>query len=282
MDINRVPILNYHKIDSRHDIGITTRHPSQFKSDMQQLRDNGYTPVTFKNLAHDEDIPPKPIVITFDDGYQSVYENALPILDAFGFKAVIFVPTFFIGRSNDWDVQFRNTKFEHLNAVQLRYMSHNGFEIGSHAHTHRSLTYLPYIELSIELTRSKQDIEDITGEKVTVICYPFGRFNRTVIQNAQEAGYQLGLGSMYLFKSIPSHEAYMALRRFNVYRFDESHTLMKKVNNPYGSIYSVRNWLIQKGGLATVFYQRYFKKDFIYDLKHGEYSRITKKESITS
>ena len=104
------PVINYHKIEPETDIGITTRHPSDFIEDMKLLLRNGYTPVTFKDLKHKKELPNLPVIITFDDAYLSFYKYALNFLTENRLKVVLFVPAGFIGKTNDWDVQFFQKK----------------------------------------------------------------------------------------------------------------------------------------------------------------------------
>ena len=76
-----IPILTYHKVTTKKEFGINNISPDRFETQIRTIIESGYTPITFKMLLkNDEKIPEKPIIITFDDGYQCVYNNIFPIL----------------------------------------------------------------------------------------------------------------------------------------------------------------------------------------------------------
>ncbi len=255
MDFSRIPVLNYHKIEIKSDIGITARHPDDFLTDMQYLAEHGFTSVTFQSVSKSETLPDKPVMITFDDGYASVYEHAFPILSHFRFRAVIFMPALYIGKTNDWDIQLGSKKFLHLSGEQIAALSAAEHEIAAHGLNHVPFTSLNSESLNKELKQSRILLEKITGIPVTALCYPFGRFNARVIQAVKQAGYQYAMASLYL-GAAPPEEQNMALRRFNVYRFDTQRIIHKKLKAAYQSPIAIRDWLLQLGGRATPLYQR--------------------------
>ncbi len=254
MHIHQIPIINYHKIDPLQDIGVTSRRPDMFRSDMQIILNLNYTPITFKDLHQNINIPEKPVIITFDDGYESVYTYAFPVMKEFGFKGVIFMPTDYIGKYNDWDVQFGNKKFKHLTKDQLIQLHDYGFEIGSHAISHQLLTMMPDAKLIVELRDSKQYLQDILDEKIISISYPFGRFTKRTLRISNQTGYEFGTGSIY-YRSVPASFSHLALKRFNIYQFDSQKVFIQKLGGHKMSLLSLRDWLIQKGGIATIGYQ---------------------------
>ncbi len=251
-----IPIINYHKVTPELDIGITSRHPSQFERDMVALRDEGYQTVTFYDLQASR-FPEKPIIITFDDGYYSVLKYALPRMQKVGFKGVVYMPVDFIGQTNHWDVQFFGKVFRHLSADDLRFLRQQGFEIGSHGCSHRSLPDLPEKRAIDEIRRSKQRLEEILQEKIISISYPFGRINPRLLRQVEQAGYLFGLASLYFTSS--AEISHLFLPRFNVYRMDSSRAVLKKAQANFKSALGYRDWLIQKGSLATVLWQKLFK-----------------------
>ncbi|HID38751.1 MAG TPA: polysaccharide deacetylase family protein [Calditrichaeota bacterium] len=256
MNTLNIPIINYHKIEAEWDIGITTRTPDRFAADMFLLKEMGFQTVTFNDLAHGHSPAhiSKPLIITFDDGYESVYTRALPVMRGFGFRGVVYVPTAFIGKENSWDVQFGGKAYRHLDTGQLKDIQAAGFEIGSHGIRHVAFTALSDDTLQKELLESKKYLEDLLGKPVVSICYPFGQFNEAVQSGVKKAGYHYALASLYFFGSDKS--ATFGLKRMNVYRFDSDTVLKKKtlIKPPGGLL--LRDWLIQRGALATVLYQR--------------------------
>ncbi len=254
MEIYRIPIINYHKVEPQRDVGLTSRRPVDFCNDMRLLANLGYTSLTFRDISILQTWPAKPIIITFDDGYESVYHHALPVMKAYGFKGVVFIPAGYIGRDNDWDVQFGNKRFKHLSLSQLKVLVDDGFEIGSHGISHRPFTALDEERLYQELSESKYILHEITETPVITICYPFGRFNNRIIRAVNACGYRFGLASLH-YRKIKSQQALYKLRRFNIYRHDRQASIEKKIGAAYNSPLAWRDWLIQKGGYATSVYQ---------------------------
>lgn len=259
MPVSRIPIINYHKICPTLDIGITTRHPDQFHQDLKSLKDLNFHPVTFTEIYRKSNIPENPIIITFDDAYELLLNYAIPAMEEFGFKGVIYVPTNYIGKFNDWDVQFGKLKFKHLNNNQLVEIHKLGYEIGSHAKSHRLLTQMNTKDLKSELFESKSTLEDIIQNSIYSISYPFGKFNQKTIQTSKDAGYKYGVAAID-FNSIRKDDNNFALKRFNIYRFDTNRQLRSKLGLLPNNLISFRDWLIQKGGLATVVFQTFKSK----------------------
>ncbi len=261
MQLKNLVILNYHKVSATSDIGLTARPPEQFKSDLQLFKELGFTTVTFQQLLQPTfQLPKNALMITFDDGYKCVLEQALPLMQTFGFKGVVYMPAAYIGKTNDWDVQFAGKKFEHLSAQDLVTLSQAGFEIGSHGLTHRSLNGLSVEQQQRELRESKQILEQIVQRPVVSLSYPFGRFNLQLVQLSQSIGYHFAVGAVYFNKNgLPQELHNLALRRFNIYRSDSPWAVRKKLTGNFHSFYGYRDWLIQKGSWATIAWQKIFK-----------------------
>jgi len=252
-----IPVINYHKIETEVDIGLTSRHPDRFEQDLQLLAKEGYQTLTFHDLAAGISVPDKSLIITFDDAYESTYTYALPRMSKYGFRGVVYVPAAYIGKTNDWDVQFAGKIYRHLTHEQPREMSEKGFELGSHGLTHRLLRTIDAAELGAELIQSKEILENISDAPIVSISYPFGRYNRRILQLTAEAGYLYGVGAIRFHN--PEYTAQnLCMRRFNIYRYDSDRTFLKKTSGSYHSLIGLRDWLIQKGGLATAVYQGWF------------------------
>lgn len=259
MQINHIPIINYHKISPSYDIGITTRHPNRFESDLKILKILQFNTITFKDLINSKAEFSNPIIITFDDAYETIKRYALPLMFSYGFKGIIYPVTNFIGKYNDWDVQIGKLKFKHLNWQALKEIQNMGFEIGSHTQSHELLTRMNYRQQLKELIDSKDVLENALGMEVFSISYPFGRFNQQTIRCAVEAGYKFGVASLY-FRHIEEKKGNYALKRFNIYRFDTSGQFKQKVYNKSNNKMLYRDWFIQKGGLGTVLLQTVKKR----------------------
>jgi len=210
--------LQYHKITNRFEMGGTWTPVSFFKRHVEFVRAKG-----MKSLTRDELKGKKwrdgSVLFTFDDGYRCVYENAYSILEKKGFKAAVFVVTNFIGKKNNWDINF-GLKFPHMTIKQLRELHEMGWIIGSHSHNHLDLTRLPDQQLRNELRISKEILEDIVGDEVFAIAYPYGRYNLRVLEVAGELGYAIGFGTTK--GKVYSGYEYLSLKRRGVYAIDFS------------------------------------------------------------
>lgn len=194
-----VPILVFHKIgpvppDSRYPRNYV--RAEQFDALLGSLRRAGYHGVGFdRYLAYrrgEGSLPSKPIILTFDDGYRSNKEIAVPIMRKHGFSATIFVVTGRLGASNLWDAE----EFQEplLTADEIRAMRAEGFSFGSHTHTHARLTAIaPELALE-ELRSSREALEALLGEQVRIICYPWAQHDARVRALARQAGYECGVG----------------------------------------------------------------------------------------
>jgi peptidoglycan/xylan/chitin deacetylase (PgdA/CDA1 family) len=183
-----VPTLVYHRIADEFDWSITRQKIGQFERGIQFLHDRGYQSADLVGNNSTGETQKK-VFITFDDGYQNVYFNALPILRKFGFTACIFVVTGYVGRKGDWDYAWGRHKKMHLSWQQMEEMVRAGFSFGSHTVNHPDLTKIPRQFVRYELRKSKDTLEQKLGQKVNFVSYPFGRYDRHVEEEAQQAGY---------------------------------------------------------------------------------------------
>lgn len=217
-----VPMLLYHQVgamppDVRHEEIYVTR--SQFVDHLtmlQRLR-RSVIPLS-RYLAYrrgDATLPACPVVITFDDGYRSTLDVAAPILEHFRMPATVFLVSRRLGGTNAWDPAEPQVPL--LAVSELRAMQASGtFEFGSHTATHARLPLLSPAVLAGELSESRESLEQILGQPVSAIAYPWGATNDTVMTAAAEAGYQAGLivRRRANFDATPA----FALRRIAVYR----------------------------------------------------------------
>jgi peptidoglycan/xylan/chitin deacetylase (PgdA/CDA1 family) len=173
-----LPILMYHEIgDGPNSLYVSV---DNFRAQMHFLRDSGFQAITMAQaqqwLARGQ-VPAKTVVLTFDDGYVSVYNNAWPILQECGFPATVYVCSSFSGLYNylTWD--------------QIQILHAGGVEIGSHTQTHPALTSVSSAQLSQEIVGSKQMLEQHLGAPVYSFCYPCGAFNQYTPPVVKAAGY---------------------------------------------------------------------------------------------
>lgn len=245
------PIIAYHKVSEKKEAGLTTVSPSVFEKQISWLANAGYRSISFNDLYTAEPLPEKPVIITFDDGYDCIHRYAVPVLSVYGFTAVVYIITGFIGKYSTWEAVKWQQKYKHLTAGQIRELHALGFEIGSHGQTHRFLPALPGEEIRKEATESRKFLEDLTGGRIFSFCYPYGRYTSRVKKVIAECGYTYGIQNLRLFKK--TQDDRLALMRHSIYLSDSFNLFKKKVRRPLRfSPRLLQESLIQKGALAGI------------------------------
>jgi len=176
----QIPILMYHYVrtvdDPTDTAGITLSvTPERFAQQLDLIADRGYTTTTLEAISQGK-IPDKPIILTFDDGYEDFYTNAYPALKARGMTAILYV------------IVDKNSS-QYMSQNQILEISQNNIEIGSHTLSHPNLIVMSIEEATNEITQSKTKIEEIIGKKVTSFCYPSGRYNDQISEIVKNSGY---------------------------------------------------------------------------------------------
>ncbi len=190
-----IPVLTYHYIANNPNPKDRQRDalsisPDKFEAQMDYLSKNGFTPITLDNLYGIfnklSSAPAKPVVLTFDDGYDNFYTIAFPILKRFNFHAVAFIPTGLIGGSY------------YMSWNQIKEIAQSGLvHFEGHSVSHANLTSLKYDALLKQLADSKNMLESQTGYHVNFVAYPYGSTNGFVQAAARKAGYAGGVGTWY-------------------------------------------------------------------------------------
>lgn len=184
----KILVLNYHKVDNMN-ISLSVL-PKDFDAQMAYLKENGYHAISpqelYAGLTEDAELPDKPVLITFDDGYVDNYIYAYPILKKYGFKGTIFAITSFMG-----------TQPNYITWEQAREMEADGMSIESHTVTHRSLTELSDAQLQDELVNSKKILEEKLDKKIDFVAYPTGTYNLHIAGLVRDAGYKAAFTIKY-------------------------------------------------------------------------------------
>jgi peptidoglycan/xylan/chitin deacetylase (PgdA/CDA1 family) len=190
------PILCYHKIERRRELGVTRLSPRRFARQVERLARAGWRTLTLAELAacaRGERVPgPRELALTFDDAYRGLRDHAFPVLAAHGFAATCFVVTDYAGRLNRWDVAYGGRRFAHLAWRDVRRWHGRGIDFVSHTATHRRLTWLDAASVALELGRSRHALASELGAPPRAIAYPFGAARARERRLAGEAGYDLG------------------------------------------------------------------------------------------
>jgi peptidoglycan/xylan/chitin deacetylase (PgdA/CDA1 family) len=190
------PILVYHKIDCRNEIGLTRLSPRQFARHIESLAAAGWQTLTLNELAASlagtRPAGPRELAITFDDAYRGLRDYAFPALAGVGFTAACAVITDYAGRLNRWDVAIGGRRFAHLAWRDIARWHGRGIEFISHTATHPRLSWLDAGHAASELTRSRMTLEMVLGAPVLAVAYPYGAAGPRERELARAAGYRIG------------------------------------------------------------------------------------------
>ena len=182
-------ILMYHAVARvPADPNLLSVPPDRFAAQMSWLAERGLRGVSAGALVEAmRDGRPRGMVgITFDDGYASVLDNALPVLRRHGFGATVFVISGRLGGRNDWD---EGTNWPLLSAAGVRELASAGLEIGSHSASHMRLAGLEPGELARQVSQSRADLAELVGSEVAGFAYPYGVMDGAARQAVDDAGY---------------------------------------------------------------------------------------------
>ncbi|MCX5089231.1 polysaccharide deacetylase family protein [Streptomyces sp. NBC_00365] len=195
MNDTPVPILMYHSIaaapnDATRELSVG---PEAFAEQMALLGDQGFTPVDTAALAarwrSGRPLPRRPVLITFDDGYDGVHRHGLPVLAKHGFASTLFVSTGWIKGAYDTGGGLDAM----LSWDQVRELAAGQVEIGGHSHTHPQLDQLTDDALRFEVLRCKEIIADELGTRPASFAYPYGYSSRRVRHVVRETGFAQSL-----------------------------------------------------------------------------------------
>ena len=237
-------VLCYHAVSERWPAPLSVT-PRAFEFQVKLLAERGYEGATFTDAALRDD-GGKVAAITFDDGFASVYEHALPILDRYGFPATVFVPTRFMGQDaplawpgiDEWVGGPHESELAGMSRDQLRSLVANGWEIGSHTLTHPHLTELGDAELREQLAVSKRECAELTGADCTSIAFPYGDSDDRVIAEAEAAGYDAAA----MLDATLQRDSAFTCPRVGVYYVDSNLAYRLKVSPTVRRLRRSRAW----------------------------------------
>lgn len=209
-------VLTYHHISKDPFSGITIK-PEKFESDIKMLKNSGFNVISLNHLILAMEgktkLPNNAVVITFDDGIESFYKYAYPILKKYNVPATNFIIT-----SRTENYKPSNKDFNSLSKDEIQEMYKSGL-VEIHSHTHDSHSYVykdanlkqagklatrmynpvtkqtesqnDYINrITNDLYKSKQVINSYIGTNSEILCFPFGQYNKDVIKVAKNIGFK--------------------------------------------------------------------------------------------
>jgi peptidoglycan/xylan/chitin deacetylase (PgdA/CDA1 family) len=222
--VRSLRVLMYHKVNDLPGNPVTVP-VGLFEEQMSALGELGYTVVGLDAvLAHYRDGAPLPdgaTLITFDDGYEDVLRNALPVLEGKGYPAVLFVPLGYVGEATPLPHEKRFAAQGLVNRTLdwngLRELDAAGVRIECHGISHRALAELPVDEAAREIALGKLRLEAQLGREVKAFAYVKGsaaHFGPVHVSLVRQAGYELGFSSVSGANGPQSDR--FRLRRYNV------------------------------------------------------------------
>lgn len=192
-----IKVLMYHRIVEEKaisDAHWSCVYVEDFRKQLELLDRWGFTAITFEDyrlfLSGELNLPRKPVVLTFDDGYLDTYTTAFPLLQEYGVKAVVYV----IGnpeiKTNSWDLHVmpESPLMERHHIVE---MHEAGIEIGSHTLSHANLNRVTEEQAWEEISRSRILLEILLNAPVSTFAYPYGILNPKAKTMIVDAGYSL-------------------------------------------------------------------------------------------
>ncbi|MDC8000060.1 polysaccharide deacetylase family protein [Aequorivita todarodis] len=177
--MTKLPILMYHHVtvEAGKDLTISVE---KLEKQFKHLAENGYKTYHLKELLQMKQLPKgKNIVITFDDGYVSQKELALPLLKKYKLKATFFVPLDFLGKTDSWNT----SSLKIMTLEQLKSLDPKIVELGFHSYYHKKYTELSNAEIEADTRRCVEFVSENNLNFSPVLAYPYGKFPKEKTRN---------------------------------------------------------------------------------------------------
>ena len=223
--VNGIPVLLYHHVNDQETVmSELTISSAEFARQLHLLHIHGFRTITPAQLGlfmrgEKVELPDKPILITFDDGYADSYYQALPLLKQIDYRATVFM----VGINFD--------RVNRLSSPQVREMTANNIEIGAHSMTHADLTTLDETALRFEVAGSKQKAEKVIQSNVNFFAYPGGFYNLPSLEAVEVVGFQ-GAFSILPGLNRPERDNIFLMRRIPIFRYTNFDRLLRRLNDP--------------------------------------------------
>lgn len=236
-----MPVIMYHRFieqDSEKGVHGTWMPITMFEKHLRLMKWLGYETLTFRDLAdkgfiHRLQYGKKFLMITADDGYQDNLTRMLPLLEKYGYKAVVYVVT---GEGyNRWDVEHPtnpDTKVSLMSGEQVKALAASGHvEIGGHTLTHPRLSKLTPEQQTHEIQENKRQLEALLGHPLLSFAYPYGDMNESAKERAIAAGYRFAVATNSGPKAM--HQDPFQIRRIAIFPRTDVFGLWRKIRGNY-------------------------------------------------
>lgn len=207
-----LPIIMYHQVKT-NKTGKDAITPNEFESDLKYLSENHYTTITMNQLVdfvyNNKELPEKPIILSFDDGYLNNYEYVFPLIKRYNVKIVLSI----VGKSTDdfTKIEDINLNYSHVTWDQLREMIHSGYvEVQNHTYNmhqfkervgcmqKKSESLADYEQaLMNDIGKLQEEIKTMTGKTPNTFAYPYGRYNENTNIILRKMGFKATLSCKF-------------------------------------------------------------------------------------
>jgi peptidoglycan/xylan/chitin deacetylase (PgdA/CDA1 family) len=206
-------LLCFHKIEApprRARIKGLYLSPAAFRRQIQELKKEGFEFILPR--PPEREVPLRQVCITFDDGFVSNWEKALPCMTELGCRSINYLVADRLGQTSDWEAREGGEADPLMNESQIKEWLAAGHGIGAHTCTHPRLSLLSRDQAKEEIVASKKKLEDRFGLPVEHFAYPYGDYNQTTVDLVREAGFKTAV------------------------------TMHRGVNHPDTSLFELRRW----------------------------------------
>ena len=234
--LTKITILMYHSVEPHPGPYVITCEVFQRQLDFIKEKYSVIRLREAETVFRDQSDQERKVIITFDDAYRNFLEFAYPILKRFALPCTVFVPTRFIGKSNEWDLDEGIYKQKRLmDRDELFQLSSEGLvDFGSHTVDHISMRDLARSEMERQAIESRRDLEELFHHPIEMFAYPYGQlrhFSDATTQVLAAAGYRIAVTTRW--GTVNSSRERMTLRRIFVDEADENEDLRAKIEGQY-------------------------------------------------
>jgi peptidoglycan/xylan/chitin deacetylase (PgdA/CDA1 family) len=245
-----VPVLMYHEVSPSPHPAFRryTVTPGAFSRQMRWLAAFGYHAIDMDTLVRARigqgPLPRRPVVITFDDGFQGCADHAVPVLRAHQFTAVFYLVAGLMGETSRWLRAELGMELSLMSWGTARALAEDGFQCGAHTVSHPRLAGLDASRRRAELVDARSRLQDELGRPVVHLAYPYGSFDPAVRAAAAEAGYVTACSTRAGLSG--SDDDLLALHRVSIYGHDSlldfacrlrsGRALRERVEQAFGSV----------------------------------------------
>lgn len=232
--MRKLIVIYYHDIvDDEKGYSYQKVEEAKFESQMKYLRNNGYNTILFEDL--NRPLPDKAVLLTFDDGFRTVYKRAVPIMRRYGIKGNIFIPTRYVEEDHP----------HFMTWTMLKELCDTGdFSVAAHTHNHVDIRGLSESEMKAEVDQSDSLLKIHLNIQTNCFCMPYGKYDaKSIVLLKKMSNYKFIFASFY-GHGIEREMSAKLLPRIGISNDDSIELFKKKLE---GNL----NWkgVVQKGRL---------------------------------